>query len=68
MEDPIGTEVVAMEVVLIPTVLVGIRHVGNDMGVLVVLWSDGPTITPDVEVVVELMGAFSCWELMFMVG
>ena len=49
-----------MLVMLISTVLVGIKHVSNDMEALVVPCCDGPMVTPDVEDVVELMGAFSC--------
>ena len=60
MEGLVVIEVVAMLVVVIPIAPLEIKHVGNDMGALVVLCCDGPTVTPDLEVVVELMGSFSC--------
>lgn len=55
-----------MLVTLIPIVLVGIRHVGNDTGRLVVFCWDGP-IALDVEVVVGLMVAPSCRVLMLVI-
>lgn len=48
-----------MLVVLIPTILVGTRYACNDMGASIMICCDGPMVTLDVEVVVELMGAFS---------
>ena len=47
-------EVVAMFVALIPIVLVGTKHVGNDIGALIVFCQDCPTVH-DVEVVVGML-------------
>ena len=55
-----------MVVTLILIVPIGIKHLGNDMGTLTMFCRDGPT-TPNVEVVVELMGILSYFVLMFIV-
>lgn len=59
LEDLVVPKVEAMLITLIRIVPIGIRQVGSDTGTLAMFCWDGPT-TPDMEVVVELIGSLSC--------
>ena len=63
LEGPVVADVDDVLVTLILIVLVGIKHVGNDTGKLVMFCWDGP-MDPDVEVVVGLMVVPPCCVLM----